>query len=293
MATVANKGEERVEQVVVGGAIALALVVGLGLIGQKAGMFDSLFGPPTALKMAAPVVEVLKTQAGGTIPRVLLSGVVAAEDSLKALENDVARLLPGTELKSTLRVDQRAKDTKREIVRISVAADALNEAWPRQRFGDVKRLELLWKDNKITLRGAVYTPEAHTALETSFNTIADENRGAIQLRDVIRPAVPAAELQTSLQSTLAGRAATFNPDGTIKPDDAVGAAAVTELAPLLKDLRGLEVLVSAGNADRALALKQAEAIKAALVAAGADGSGLRPVPAPQNNPLAFIVREKE
>jgi hypothetical protein len=293
MATVANKGEERVEQVVVGGAIALALVVGLGLIGQKAGMFDSLFGPPTALKMAAPVVEVLKTQAGGTIPRVLLSGVVATDDSLKALEKDVAKLLPGTELKNTVRVDQRAKDTKREIIRVSVAADALNEAWPRQRFGDVKRLELLWKDNKVTLRGAVYTPEAHTAIETSFNAIAEESRGAIQLRDVIRPAVPATELQTSLLSKLASRAATFNVDGTIKADDAVSAAVVADLAPLLNDLRGIEVLVSAGNADRGLAVKQAEALKVALVAAGADASGLRPVPAPQNNPLSFIVREKE
>ena len=137
------------------------------------------------------------------------------------------------------------------------------------------------------------TPEAHAALETSFNAIAEESRGAIQLRDVIRPAVPASELQTSLLSTLAGRAATFNVDGTIKADDAVSTALVTELAPLLKDLRGIEVLVSAGNVDRALAVKQAEAVKTALVAAGADASGLRPVPAPQNNPLAFIVREKE
>jgi predicted esterase len=65
------------------------------------------------------------------------------------------------------------------------------------------------------------------------------------------------------------------------------------LAPLLKDLRGLEVLLSAGADDRATALKQAEAIKAALVARGADANGLRPVPAPRNNPLALIVREKE
>ena len=68
---------------------------------------------------------------------------------------------------------------------------------------------------------------------------------------------------------------------------------VSALAPLLQDLTGLEVILSAGHASREVAMKQAEAIKAALVAAGADGNGLRPVPAPKNNAFSLIVRERE
>ncbi len=288
-----NKGEERVELVVVGGAIALALIIGLGLVGQKAGMLDGLFGPPTMVQIAAPVLEVIRTQAGGTLPRAQLSGVVSTADAAAALEKDLAKALPGTEIKNSVRVDERAKDTKREVIRISVAADALNEAWPRPRFGDVKRLELLFKEDKLTMRGAVYSAESHAALDKGFLAIPVENRGASQLRDVVRPAAASAELQTAVSTAVAGRAFSFNPDGTINAADVVNGELAVSVAPLMKDLRGLEVLVSAGHVDRALALTQAESVRGALFAAGADSTGLRPVPAPPNNPLSFIVREKE
>ncbi|HEY1098182.1 MAG TPA: hypothetical protein VGF99_04610 [Myxococcota bacterium] len=288
-----KKSEDRVEQIVVGGAIALALIVGFGLIGQKSGLLDGVFGPPSAVTVGAPVFAAINQQAGGHVARAQLSGVVASADASLALEKDLGKALPGVEVKNSLRVDDRAKDTKREIVRISVAADALNEAWPRPRFGDVKRLEVLWKDDKLTMRGAVYTPEAKAQLEKGFEALKPENRGAAQLREVVRPAISSAELQSQVSSTLASRQFTFTPEATIKADDPVNAEIAASLAPLLKDLRGLEILLSAGHADRATALKQAEAVKAALVAAGADATGLRPVPAPQNNPISFIVREKE
>lgn len=293
MVSVSNKGEDRTEQVVVGGAIALALVVAFGLVGHKAGMLDGLFGPPTVATIAAPVLDVIKAQAGGTLPRAQVSGVVASLELSQALEKDLAKALPGTEIKNSVRVDERAKDGKREIIRISVAADALNEAWPRPRFGDVKRLEILWKESKITLRGAVYSDAAHKAFDAGFEKLPVDNRGAVQLRDVLRPAVASADLQTSVSSTLASRVFTFLPDGTIDPANPQNATIATDLAPLLKDLRGLEILVSAGHLDRGIAQKQADSVRGALIAAGADGTGLRPVPAPQNNPISFIVREKE
>ena len=293
MVSVSNKGEERAEQIVVGGAIVLALIVGLGLVGQKAGMFDGLFGPPTVAQIAAPLLEVIKLQAGGTLPRAQVSGVVATIEASQALEKDLIKALPGTEIKNSIRVDERAAETKREVVRISVAADALNEGWPRPRFGDVKRLELLWKDGKVTVRGAVYSPAAHAAFDAGFEKLPVESRGAVQLRDVVRPAVASADVQASVSTALASRQYTFLPDGTINAAEPINAEITNSLAPLLKDLRGLEILVSAGSADRALAQAQADAVRAALVTAGADGTGLRPVPAPLNNPISFIVREKE
>jgi hypothetical protein len=74
---------------------------------------------------------------------------------------------------------------------------------------------------------------------------------------------------------------------------ATTSAALDALAPQLKDLRGIEVLLSVGADDRDTALNQAEAVKAALVERGADASGLRPVPAPKNNAFALKVRERE
>ena len=293
MVSVSNKGEERVEQIVVGGAIALALIVGLGLVGQKAGVLDGMFGPPTIATIAAPLFEVITAQAGGSVERALITGDVVDVSTSEAIERDLAKVLPGTEISNKLRVHGTAKDTKIEIVRVSLAADALNEVWPRPRFGDVKRLEMLWKENKVTVRGAVYSAAARAAFEGAFAKLPAEQRGAMQLRDVVRPTVAVAELQDRLSIAVAGRVFTFLADGTLNPIDPGNAELTSSLAPLLKDLRGLEILVSAGNIDRATAQTQSESVRGALVAAGADGPGLRPVPAPANNVLAFIVREKE
>jgi hypothetical protein len=297
--------DERVEKIILGGAVALALVVGLGLSAWKMGALDGLFGSGP-VSVAAPVLQVVKAQAGGTLPRVLISGTVVDDKAGAALEAALKKALPGTEIKNVLRPDARAKEKKREVIRISVAADAVNEAWPRPRFGDVKRLELLWKDDKLTVRGAVFSPAARLAFEAAHAKVAEKHRGAVQLREVLRSKVPAAQLQTDLLTAMAGRAITFvQPDPKAKPNalpvvegvidtaNADNQAIVAALAPLLTDLTGLEIILSAGAADRMVAMKQAEAVKAALVAAGADANGLRPVPAPKNNALSLIVRERE
>jgi len=293
MTAVKLNEDETIEKSVIGGVVALALVVGLGLAAHKVGLLDGIMGGTGPAKIAAGIFDVVKDQAKGVPAKVLLSGTVATDDDIKALQSAVEKALPGTEVKNALRADAKAKEKKREIVRISLAADAINEAWPRPRFGDVKRLELLWKDDKLTVRGAVFSPAANAAFQTAFNKIPEASRGAMQLRDVVRSNVPANTLQDDLLAVLQGRAVVFAEDGTIKADDAAAAAIVASLAPLLKDLTGLEVIVSAGAADRTMAMKQADAIKTALVAAGADASGLRPVPAPRNNLLSLIVREKE
>ena len=293
MTAVKLNEDERIEKTVIGGAIALALIVGLGFSAHKVGLLDSFLGGKGPARVAAGVFEVIKAEAKGVPEKVLLSGTVATDDDVKSLQAAIAKALPGAEIKNALRADARAKEKKREIVRISLAADAINEAWPRPRFGDVKRLELLWKDDKLTVRGAVFSTTTNAAFQTAFNKIPEAQRGAIQLRDVLRSNVPAAKLQDDVLVALAGRAVVFTADAAIKADDADAAAIVASLAPLLTDLTGLEVVLSAGAADRAVAMKQAEAIKAALVAAGADAAGLRPVPAPRNNLLSLIVREKE
>jgi hypothetical protein len=293
MTAVKLNEDERIEKTVIGGAIALALIVGLGFSAHKVGLLDGFLGSKGPAKVAAGVFDVIKAEARGVPEKVLLSGTVATDDDVKSLQAAVAKALPGAEIKNALRADARAKEKKREIVRISLAADAINEAWPRPRFGDVKRLELLWKDDKLTVRGAVFSTTTNAAFQTAFNKIPEAQRGAIQLRDVLRSNVPAAKLQDDVLVALAGRAVVFTADATIKADDATAAAIVASLAPLLTDLTGLEVVLSAGAADRAVAMKQAEAFKAALVAAGADAAGLRPVPAPRNNLLSLIVREKE
>jgi hypothetical protein len=297
--------DERVEQIIIGGAVALALVVGLGLSALKTGALDGFLGRGP-VSVAAPILQVVKAQAGGTVPRVLISGSVADEKVGAKLEAALKKALPGTEVKNVLRPDKRAKYKKRENIRISLAADAVNEAWPRPRFGDVKRLELLWKDDKLTVRGAVFSPAARVALEAALAKVAAKNRGAAQLPVVPRSKVPAAQLQNDLLVAMANRSITFvqpNPqaksdalpvvEGVIDTANPENQALIAALAPLLTDLTGLEVILSAGAADRMVAMKQAEAVKAALVAAGADGNGLRPVPAPKNNALSLIVRERE
>ncbi|MBM4282010.1 MAG: hypothetical protein FJ137_15045 [Deltaproteobacteria bacterium] len=306
--------DERTEKVVVGAAVALALVVGLGFAAQRAGWLDGLWGGGVGSTLKG-IAAVIHKEAGGDPQRVLLSGSVAEEAAIASFEKEMKRAFPGAELRNAIRVDKRIKDKKKDIVRISFAADAVNEAWPRPRFGEVKRLEVLWKDEKVMLRGAVFSTATKAALEAAHAALPEPSRGAIQLREVVRAAVPAAKLQDDVSVALAGRSVAFRKPAAPEPkkrkkgeetpppppaadvaldtDDANTAAVLDAVAPLLKDLRGLEVLLSAGYDDRATALKQAEAIKAALVARGADGTGLRPVPAPKNNPLALIVREKE
>lgn len=303
--------DERTEKVVIGAAIALALVVGLGFAAHKAGWLDGLFGGGFGSNLKG-IAQVIHTEAGGGDPqRILLSGSVAEDKAIAAFEKGVKKAFPGAEVRNAIRVDKRITDTKKDIVRISFAADAVNEAWPRPRFGDVKRLELLWKDEKLLVRGAVFKPETRAALEAAYNALPKNAQGAIQIREVVRSTVPAQQLQNDLSVAVGGRVLAFArpeappkakkkdepppapADATLDTKDAATAAVLDALAPLLKDLRGLEVLLSAGADDRATALKQAEAIKAALVARGADANGLRPVPAPKNNPFALIVREKE
>jgi hypothetical protein len=304
--------DEKLEKTVVGGAVALALIVGLGMAAHKVGMLDGLFSSDRPLKVAAPILEVIKAQAKkGEPKKVLLSGAVGDDKSKAAIETDVKRVFPGIEVKNTIRVDARAVEKKRELVRISFAADAPNETWPRPRFGDVKRMELLWKEDTVTVRGSVFTADANAAFESAFKRLPEKARGAIQLRTVIRSSVPAGVLQTQLVEKLANRSFVFSatcdgaPYNLDEPslcepgavptltDAPENAAIVADIAPLLKDLKGLEILVSAGAFERGLSMKQAEAVVDALIAGGAEGAGLRPASALRNNKLSLIVREKE
>jgi hypothetical protein len=284
--------DERIEKVVVGAAVALALVVGLGFASWKAGWLDGLFGGGMASRLA-PITAVIHQEAGGDPPRILLSGSVADAATVQDVQKALQKAFPAAEVRNAIRVDARSKDRKRDIIRVSFAADAPNEAWPRARFGQVKRLEALWKDERVTLRGAVFAPATKQALEDAFARIATDARGSIQIREVVRSLVPAAQLQNDVSVAAAGRAVVFDKDGAIDGKDAASTAVLDAVAPLLKDLRGLEVRLAAGADDREVAMKQAEAVKAALVARGADGAGIRPMPAMRNNPLAFIVVEKE
>jgi hypothetical protein len=284
--------DARTETVVVGSAVALALVVGLGFAAQQAGWLDDLFSKTISKQMGA-VVGVIHAEAGGDPQRILLTGSVSDPKTVTDLEKDMKKAFPGSEVRNAVRVDKRITDKKKDIVRVSFAADAPNEAWPRARFGEIKRLEVLYKDEKVMLRGAVFAPTTKKALEDAYESLPTAAKGAIQLREVVRATVSAAELQNSISVAMAGRSVAFDKDGAVDAKDAASAAVLDAVAPLVKDLRGIEILLSAGADDRATALKQAEAVKAALVARGADAAGLRPVPAPKNNPLALIVREKE
>lgn len=286
--------DETQESAVVGAVVVFALAVGLGFAAWSSGAFG---GGADVVKAAAPLVSFLHAQSGGDPQRILMSGFVASEAEGKALQASLQKAFPKSEIKNAVRIDTPKpgvkKKPKSSTVRISFAADAVNEAWPRARFGDVKRLEMVWKEEKLTVRGALFSPEAHTALEKAFNALKKDNQGAIQLRDVQRPAVPAAELQQQLSVAVGGRVIVFDKDGNIDVKDAASKAVVDAVVPLLKDLRGLDVWISAGHEDRTVAVKQAETIKAALIAAGADAAGLRAVPAAKNNALSLIVRERE
>ncbi len=295
--------DERQENIVVGAAVALALVVGLGAALWKTGALDRFFGGADVVKSAAPIVSFIHDQAKGDPERILLSGFVISEAEGKGLEASLHKAFPKSEIKNAVRIDApradgksagvKAPKKKSSTVRISVAADAVNEAWPRARFGDVKRLEMVWKDEKITVRGALFSAEAHDALDKAFNTLSKKNQGAIQLRDVQRPVMPAADLQQNLSVAVAGRAVAFDKDGNVDVNDAGTATVLATVGPSLKNLTGIDVWISAGADDRGVAAKQAEAVKAALVAAGADAAGLRAVPAAKNVPFQLIVRERE
>ena len=293
----ANDKDSTSEGAIVGAAVALAVVVGLGFGALKLGLLDSLLGGPDPLTTAAPLVKAIHELAGGDPERILISGNVVDLKEGAAIEARLRALFPGSELKNAARVAPEQKGPKSKpmpppktsTVRLSFAADAINEAWPRPRFGDVKRLELVWKENKITLRGAVFAAAAKQTLDKAFEAIPKESRASLQLREVARPVVPAAELQQSISVAVGGRVIAFGEGAVVDANDAVVAA----VAPLITDLRGLEVWISAGADDRALSLQQAEAVKAALVAKGADANGLRAVPAAKNNALSLIVREKD
>ena len=292
------------ESAIVGAAVALAVVVGLGFGAVSLG----LLGGDTPLSAATPVVTAIRALSGGDPERILISGSVIAADEAAVVEAQVAKLFPGSELKNTARTVQEPKTpqakkqapTRSSTVRLSFAADAINEAWPRPRFGDVKRLELVWKEDKVVLRGAVFTAAAKETLDKAFAAMPKDSQGSAQIRLVQRPVVAAAELQQSISVAVAGRVIAFTPQppaGAAPPVDKSGIAVddpvVAAVAPLLKDLRGLEVWISAGADDRAIAMAQAEGVKSALVAQGADANGLRAVPAAKNNVLSLIVREKE
>ncbi len=295
-----DNDDERQEKVVIGGAVALALLIALGFVAQKQGMLDRFFGDDV-VKLAAPIVGFVHHEAEGDPARVLMSGFVGSEGEGRAIEAALHRAFPKSEIKNAVRIDAprpagkggKPAADKKSTVRISFAADAVNEAWGRPRFGDVKRLELVAKDGKITVRGAVFTPEARARLEQAFASLGKDKQGVLQLRDVQRPVVPAAQLQQDLSVAVAGRSVAFDAVGGVDAVDPASASVLSSVAPLVKNLSGLEVWISAGADDRALALKQAEALKSALVAQGADAAGLRPVSAPKNTTLSLIVREKE
>ena len=285
-----TQNDSTADHAIVGAAVALALMVGLGFSAHKLG----LLGSEHPLKAAAPIMAAISTLSDGKPERILISGYVVDAKEGPAIEARLHQLFPNAELKNSARTaDQGAKQKpngpKTSTVKLSFAADAINEAWPRPRFGDVKRLELVWKDGKFTLRGAVFTPAAKQTLDTAFAGLAKDAQGAAQIREVQRPLMPVADVQQLLSVALGGRTIAFDAAGAVAVDDAV----VASLAPALTDLRGLEVWVSAGADDRALSQKQADAVKIALVAKGADAKGLRAVTAATNNPLSLIVREKE
>lgn len=293
--------DETQEKFIVGGAVVLALVVGLGFAAQKQGLLDAFFGQKDVVKVAAALVAVLHKEAGGDPQRILMSGFVVDEREGKAIEASLKRAFPGSEIKNAVRVDAgkqpnklpAKKDAKKGTVRLSFAADAVNEAWPRARFGDIRRLEMVWKEEQLTVRGSIFSSETKSALEKAFASIAKKNQGVLQLRDVVRPVVPMADLQNQISTVVAGRAIAFDKEGVVDANDAVSKEVLAAVAPLLKNLQGLDVWISAGNEDRAVSLKQAEAVKAALVAGGADALGLRAVPAAKNNPFSLVVREKD
>ncbi len=347
------ESESTSENAIVGAAVALALVVGLGFGAFKMGLLDAWFGKDP-LKTAAPVIAAIHSLSGGDPARIQISGYAVDAKEGPAIEASLRKLFPSSEVKNSARAAPEAKPgqkpaaAKSSTIRLSFAADAINEAWPRPRFGDVKRLELVWKDNKFALRGAVFSADAKQTLDAAFAALPKASQAAAQIREVQRPAVPAADLQQSISVALAGRVIPFAPPPGAKPADVAGClrtnqqllkgcaaecaklqghtldlcnvkcverkgghlpdcehpgnalgtieandAVVAALAPLLKDLAGLEVWISAGADDRALAVQQAEAVKAALVAQGADAKGLKAVPAAKNNALSLIVREKE
>lgn len=300
MQTVANledNDDERQEKVVVGSAVALALVVALGFVAHKQGLLDRFFGDDV-IKAAAPIVGFVHAESGGDPEKILVSGFVADAAESKRIESGLQRAFPGSEIKNAVRIDtprpgQKKTAKKSSTIRVSFAADAVNEAWPRPRFGDVKRLELVAKEGKLTVRGAVFGAAAKARLEAAFAALATDSQGVLQLRDVQRPAVPADQLQQSVSSAAGGRVFSFDGTGAFVAGDVNNTAILDAVAPQLKDLRGLELWISAGADDRAVSLKQAETIRDGLVSRGADAGGLRPVAAPKNNPLGLIVREKE
>lgn len=200
----ADSSDERQESIVVGAAVALALVVGLGFGAAKIGLLDKFFGDADVTKVAAPVFAWVHTEAGGDPQRVLLSGFVVDEKQSKALEASVKKAFPKSEVKNAVRIDVPKPGVKKPAkpgtgtVRLSFAADAVNEAWPRARFGQVKRFEVVWKEEQLTVRGALFAPESKAGLEKAFGALNKKNQGVLQVRDVVRPAVPVEELQNQI-----------------------------------------------------------------------------------------------
>ncbi len=289
-----EQNEDTIEKAIITAVTAFAIVAALGIAAHQRGMLDGAGKGTSPFKASKPVIEAVYALAGDAAPqRVLLFGTVGDQKAIDALVKGAKRTFPDAEHMSSLRADIRARERDREVVRISLAADAPNERWPRPRFGDVKRLELLWREDKVTLRGAVFTAEANAKLKAAFNSVSDKHRGAYQLKEVVRANVSASATQDAIITALNGRAITFGPDATIAAAVTEAAAILDALAPPLKDLTGLEVIISAGDVHPSTALRQAEAVRDALVARGADVTGLRPVQAAKNNLLSLIVREKE
>ena len=108
MTAVKLNEDERIEKTVIGGAIALALIVGLGFSAHKVGLLDSFLGGKGPARVAAGVFEVIKAEAKGVPEKVLLSGTVATDDDVKSLQAAIAKALPGAEIKNALRADARA-----------------------------------------------------------------------------------------------------------------------------------------------------------------------------------------
>ena len=297
--------DNRLEGIVVVAVVVVAVLLGLRLgmsaTGERLGLWGAGSGSAKIVEAAEPVLSVVAAQAkavGGAPPRILLDGSVGSASMASTTAEDLRRRFPTSEIKNNLRV--RVDPQGRESVLLRVASGALIQQWDVPRFGDLKRLDIIWQraadgSARFLVRGACYSATCGDALDAAFNAIPEDSRSALQLITVDRPLSPAPELQNTLSSALKGRTARFDDGAEVALDlsDLDTAGLVADVAPLMADLRGIEVLVNVGADDRERALLQAQALKSALVAAGADANGLRPVPAKANNPLSLFVLEKE
>lgn len=303
--------DEQLETSVVAGAIVVALVVAAFAVGvfERLGGDDDRFA---WLEASAPLWAFVHRQAGGDPPRVLLKGTVDTEADVDVVTGAVQARFPRTEVRSELKARAGATDAGRATVLLSFASGENIEQWDRPRFGQLKRLDVIVHPTqgavhaapgqvaptvdptpRLTVRAACYDAGCSDGLDNAWAAVPRSFRGALQLRTVDAPSRPAAALQHDLSVAVNSRVPRFADGAVLDDTDETTTALLASLSPLLKDLRGITVLVSAGADSREQAIAQAQAVKTALVARGADAAGLRPVPAKANNPFSLFVLERE